>query len=995
MLRFGRVFNKISHLTRSSDKQAWVVYNAQRNYTNSENYASIGWNIIDKKFVSDFGIEATLLEHDRTKSHYLHMGCPDANKAFSINLRTTPKDSTGVAHILEHTTLCGSHKYPVRDPFMKMLNRSLATFMNAMTGPDYTLYPFSTCNEQDFYNLLSVYMDSVFKPLLREHDFLQEGWRLEHEETTNRESPLVVKGVVFNEMKGAYANAQSMFGQKLQNNLYSSNTYQYSSGGFPLHIPGLTWEALKTFHADHYHPSNARFLSYGDMDLEKLLRFINDEYLSKFNKISVDTEVTSEPRWTSPKREHVDCAVDPMNPDKNKQSTVAVSLMMSDITDIKTSLALQILSELLVGGPSSPLYQSLIVSGLGSNFGPGTGFDEHYKDTNFTISLQNVDKNDVEKILTVIEETIEKSIVDGFAQERIDAVLHSYELALKHKSANFGVNLIMSLTPFWNHANNPIDYLEVSNALDWFKQNLLENKTFLQDMMKQYLSGNPHKLVQTMSPTDDFEAKEQKMFDNLQNTVTNLSEEEKDKWYHKSLELQKMQFEKEDFSCLPSLHVSDIKSEYDPTVMETRLMAGVPVISTLQPTNDVSYFRAMIDTSQLSEDLKVYLPVFSMVLTKLGAGHLGYAALDTEIDLRTGGLSAGCNVAMCPENVSSHMEYLLLSSHCLDRNIEHMYYLWRMIFTELHLDNKDRIAQLLKMAAAEAVNGVAHAGHRYAMTAAASGLSPAAARQEQYSGMSQVQLLSKLSSNDVSDLTTKLQTIAEALLNKNRMKCALHSTNNQILDKTETFLSQLPGEFNSQSWLTSSGNFQAKKRRQHYVSPFPINFTSQSISTVHYTHPDYPALRVTAALMGTKFLHPEIREKGGAYGGGASASDGAFTYYSYRDPKNLETFTVYSKSVDWALADNFDQADVNEAILRVFQSVDSPVTPNSRGTREFLSGVSDQTFAEHRMALKGVKVQDVKRVVNEYLMDPPLHGMTMIGGVHPGLDDLGWEVHNS
>jgi len=995
MLRFGKVFNKFTHLTRPCDKQAWLLGHSKRNYTNTENYASIGWNIVDKRTVSDFGIDATLLEHEKTKSQYLHMGCKDDNKAFSINLRTTPQDSTGVAHILEHTTLCGSHKYPVRDPFMKMLNRSLSTFMNAMTGPDYTLYPFSTCNEQDFYNLLSVYMDSVFKPLLREHDFLQEGWRIEHEETTDRESPLVVKGVVFNEMKGAYANAQSLFGQKLQNNLYPSNTYQYSSGGFPLHIPGLTWEALKTFHADHYHPSNARFLSYGDLDLEKLLKFINDEYLTKFDLNNADTKVSSEPRWATPKREHVDCAIDPMNPDKNKQSTVAVSLMMTDITDIKTSLALQILAELLVGGPSSPFYQSLIVSGLGSNFGPGTGFDAHYKDTNFTISLQNVDKNDIENILKVIEATIDKSIADGFAQERIDAVLHSYELALKHRSANFGVNLIMSLTPFWNHAKNPIDYLEVSSALEWFKQRLSEDKTFLQDLIKKHLRENPHKLVQTMSPTEDFEAKEQKMFDNLQTSVTDLSEEEKTVCYQKSIELQKMQFEKEDVTCLPSLQVSDIKSEYVPVVMDKSVMGGVPVLSILQPTNDVSYFRAKIDTSQLSEDLKVYLPVFSMVLTQLGAGHLDYAALDTEIELRTGGLSAACNVAISPNGVSSHTESMVLGSHCLDRNIDHMFDLWRLIFTELHLDNKERITQLIKEAAAEAINGVAQAGHRYAMTSAASGLTAAAARNEQYSGMSQVQLLSKLSTSDVGDLVTKLQTIAATLLNKNRMECALHSTNNLILDKTESFLSKLPGEFSEQSWLTSPNDFQAKNRRQHYVSPFPINFTSQSISTVNYTHADYPALRVTAALMGTKFLHPEIREKGGAYGGGASASDGVFTFYSYRDPKNLETFTVYSKAVDWAMEDNFDQADINEAILRIFQSVDAPVTPSSRGTREFLSGVSDQAFAEHRIALKNVGVQDVKRVVEKYLMDPPLHGMTMIGGLHPGLEDLGWEVHNS
>jgi len=994
LLRSGQIVGgKIPQVlrARARDWQCWPRY-----FSSSDNTSHPGWKVIEQRKISEFDINAILLEHVKTNAKYLHMGCADSNKAFSVNFRTTPRDSTGVAHILEHTTLCGSDKYPVRDPFMKMLNRSLSTFMNAMTGPDYTLYPFSTCNEQDYYNLMSVYLDSVFKPLLREQDFLQEGWRLEHDELDDVETPLVIKGVVFNEMKGAYANSQSLFGQKLLNNLYPSHTYSNSSGGYPLNIPELTWNNLKQFHSEHYHPSNARILSYGDLDLAKTLSFIDEEYLSKYESIQVDTSVPREPRWDVSRRLDVTCAPDPMNPDQSKQSTVAVSYLMTDITDLNISFALQVISELLTSGPSAPLYQALIETGYGSNFSPVTGYEDHTRDTNFTVGLQNINQNDTEVILKAIDDTIDKVIEEGFDQERIEAVLHSYELSLKHKSANFGVNLIMSLTPFWNHADSPLNYLEVNEAINWFKQELSKNPTFLQDLIRKYMKENDHKLIQTMSPVEDFNESEQKQFDKLEQELRqNLTQTEKKEIHDKCKELQRMQMEKEDVSCLPTLHVSDISAEYKPTVMESVTLADTPVLYTCQPTNEVSYFRSMIDTSRLDEELKPFLPVFAMVLAKMGAGHLGYADLDTAVELRTGGLSATCHVAADPSDTCRHVESLLLSSHCLERNTEQMFQLWQMIFSSVHWDNETRLSQLVKMTASQAINGVAQAGHRYAMTSAASHLTPAGRRSEQFGGMSQLQLLSSLSQqSDVNNLVSKLKQIASQVLNKNRMKVALHSSNtSSLLQHTEQFLGNVPGNFSNVDWSCSSPDFTPSCVRQHYVTPFPINFTSQSIQTVSYDHQDFAPTRVMAALLSSKFLHPEIREKGGAYGGGASASDGAFTFYSYRDPKNLETFSVYQKSADWLLGDNFDQNDVNEAILRVFQGVDAPVTPGSRGMRHFLSGVSDEMFANHRLALKNVTVADIKAAADKYLIDPALTGKTMIGGVHPGLEDLGWKIH--
>jgi len=964
-----------------------------------------GWSKLQERRIEEFDINATLLEHVKTKAKYLHMACEDSNNAFSVNFRTTPMDSTGVAHILEHTTLCGSQKFPVRDPFMKMLNRSLSTFMNAMTGPDYTLYPFSTCNEQDYYNLMSVYLDSVFKPLLREQDFLQEGWRLEHDDLADNTTPLVIKGVVYNEMKGAYANAQSLFGQQLLNNLYPSHTYSYSSGGFPLHIPNLTWENLKIFHAEHYHPSNARFLSYGNLPLENHLAKIDSEYLSKFDYLDLDTSVPPESRWSEPKRIDVTCAPDPMNPDPSKQSTLAVSYLMSDVTDIKHSFALQVVCELLTGGPGSPFYKSLIETGLGSNFSPVTGYEDHTKETNFTIGLQNIKREDTDKILHVIDKTIDGVIEDGFESDKIEAVLHSYELSLKHKSANFGMNLIMSMTPFWNHAENPIDFLQVNDTVYWFKEQLKNDPSFLKGLVKMYLKDNSHKLVQTMSPVDNYSDMEQKQFDALELKLREkLSDNEKELIHTKCLELQKMQDEKEDASCLPTLKVSDISSDYLGTSVDQLMICNTPVQVSVQPTNEVSYFRALIDTSSIPADLKPYLPIFTSVLTKMGASHLNYADLDTAVELRTGGLAATCHVQEDQDNLNKYVEAVLLSSHCLDKNIDKMFELWSMIFNDNHWDDTKRLSQLLKMSSTNTLNGIAQSGHRYAMTSAASTLNPASSISETFSGMSYVQLLSKLSQGDTSEVVNKLKMIATLVLSNNRMRCALNSSNTEgLLNGTENFLNTLGGENKNFAWgvkidpVFSSKNdefFTSSSCQKHYVTPFPINFTSLAIPTVSYTHPDYAPLRVLAAVLSSKFLHPEIREKGGAYGGGSMAGSGTFTFYSYRDPKNLETFSVYRKSGEWALENNFDQKDVDEAILRVFQSLDAPVTPGYKGIRQFLTGISDEVFANHRISVKNVKVQDLKVVSDRYLLDPAISGKAMIGGLQQGLEDLGWKVYN-
>ncbi|KAL8205112.1 UNVERIFIED_CONTAM: Presequence protease, mitochondrial, partial [Gekko kuhli] len=568
--------------------------------------------------VPELFLTAVKLNHDKTGAKYLHVAREDSNNLFSVQFRTTPMDSTGVPHILEHTVLCGSQKYPVRDPFFKMLNRSLSTFMNAFTASDYTLYPFSTQNPKDFQNLLSVYLDAVFFPCLRPLDFWQEGWRLEHEDPKDPQTPLTFKGVVFNEMKGAFTDNERVFSQHLQNHILPGHTYAVVSGGHPLKIPDLSWEQLKQFHALHYHPSNARFFTYGNFPLEQHLKQIHEEALIKFQKIEPNTGVPPQQLWDKPREHHVTCGTDSFAADPKKQTMVSVSYLLADITDNFETFTLNLLSSLLVGGPNSPFYKALIEAGLGTDFSPDVGFNGSTREAYFSVGLQGIAEENIDTVKQIIARTIDEVIKDGFEEERIEALLHKIEIQMKHQSTSFGLSLTSYIASCWNHEGDPVDLLKFADKTARFRECLKEDPHFLQKKVKQYFKDNPHQLTLSMSPDEAFYDKQATLeAEKLKEKIEVLSEEEKKQTYEKGLELMDLQSKPQDTSCLPALKVSDIEPQITFTEPETSLTAeDVPVQYCAQPTNGVLYFRAVSSLNTLPEELRPYVPLFCSVITK-------------------------------------------------------------------------------------------------------------------------------------------------------------------------------------------------------------------------------------------------------------------------------------------------------------------------------------------------------------------------------------------
>eukprot|EP00833_Pecoramyces_ruminatium_P008303 jgi/Orpsp1_1/1182335/evm.model.c7180000080872.1 len=450
-----------------------------------------GFEVQKVKPIKEFDLVALKLNHIKTGAEYVHIANDDSNNVFSIAFQTAGKDSTGVTHILEHTSLCGSKKYPVRDPFFKMLNRTLATFMNAFTAADCTFYPFSTENEKDYYNLMDVYLDATFNPLLRELDFKQEGWRVEHTDPKDKNSPYQFKGVVYNEMKGSLSDQGRLFATRLQQQMHPGTTYATISGGDPEYIVELTYDELKKFHKKHYHPSNSKIFTYGNFNIDKHLKFI-DNYISKYEPIKIDKIDNVKP-WTSPRKVHMMCPPDPMGK-PGKQTKMCVSFLINDGNDLYESFVMQVLSHLLLSGESYPMHKALIESNIGSDYSAGTGYDDNARMATFSVGLQGIKTSDVEMVEKTIMDVFKDCQKNGFDKKQIEAYLHQTELNLKHKTASFGLNIMESMIGNWIHGADPIDTIDVNKILDRFKKEYTQSG-FFEKRIEKYFLNNKHRLT--------------------------------------------------------------------------------------------------------------------------------------------------------------------------------------------------------------------------------------------------------------------------------------------------------------------------------------------------------------------------------------------------------------------------------------------------------------------------------------------------------------------
>jgi Zn-dependent M16 (insulinase) family peptidase len=908
-------------------------------------------------------------------------------------------------------------RYPIRDPFFKMLPRTLSNFMNAFTASDHTFYPFATTNQQDFKNLMSVYLDATLHPLLKQSDFTQEGWRIGPENprvveagdaAKAEDSKLVFKGVVYNEMKGQMSDAGYLYYIRFQDHIFPAIN---NSGGDPQKITDLTYEQLKKFHAEHYHPSNAKVFTYGDMPLADHLVEVNAQ-LNAFERIQGDVEIRRPIDLSSgPQNVTVFGPIDPLV-DKDMQYKTSTSWLMGDSANILENFSLNILSSLLMDGYGSPLYRNLIEAGLGTEWSPNSGFDGSGRVGIFSVGLTGVKEEDIPNVKEAIHKTFQEAHKNGFEQSKIDGYLHQLELSLKHKTAKFGMRLMQRIKPKWFEGVDPFESLAWNDTVAAFEAELAKGG-YLEGLLEKYLL-NDNTLTFTMTPSATYG--DELVSEEASRLAGKIAEVEKKAGgvAEARAQLEKRELEllveqgksnTEDLSCLPTVHVKDIPRQQEKIEVRDSKIDNVNIQWREAPTNGLTYFRAINTFENLPEELRALIPLFTDSVMRLGTKDMTMEQLEDLMKLKTGGVSIGYHASSSPHNFRSATEGMSFSGTALDRNVPDMFQLMRKLVLETDFDSAEaelRIRQLLQGAADGAVNNIASSGHSYARGYAEADLTTYGRLKEQVGGLSQVKLITSLASRPeaegLADVISKLKVIQQLAFSGNStfrtaLTCGTESVSN-IEAALQSFLSSLP---KSQSPSTKIPTPDlSRNTKTFFPLPYQVYYGSLALPTVSYTSPAGAPLQILSQLLTHKHLHHEIREKGGAYGGGAYSRglDGIFGFYSYRDPNPQNTMTIMKNAGQWAVEKQWSDRDLEEAKLSVFQSVDAPQAVSEEGMTRFLSGVSDEMLQERRERLLDVSKEQVREVAQKYVVNALEEGngrMVFLGEKKPWVDGT-WET---
>ncbi len=922
------------------------------------------------------------LEHSATGARHIHISNEDAENTFSVAFKTVPVDSTGVAHILEHTVLCGSRRYPVRDPFFSMLKRSLSTFMNAFTASDWTMYPFSTQNTKDYFNLLGVYLDAAFFPKLDELSFQQEGHRLEIEGDFNSDDPgrfrLAYKGVVYNEMKGAMSSPDQVMVRSIQKELYPSTTYHYNSGGDPAVIPSLTYPQLKEFHRHHYHPSNAFFYTYGNVPLAESLAVIEDTVLQKFKRITPNTDVAAQPRWRKPR---VASFPYPMNAneDPTQKYQTCVAWLVGDIKDAFQVLTLALLEQVLLGNSAAPLRKALIDSELGTALCDGCGLDTDNRDIAFVVGLKDVEKRAAERVEAIIFETLSDLLKNGIDKKLIESAIHQIEFHRKEITNTpypYGIKLLLAFIGPLLHGGDPVKILEFDDDLNKLRE-WMKREPFFENLIKIKLLNNHHRIRLTMVPDQQMEQNETvRVQDELEKIKKGLSRTALEKIQQDSKSLQLQQETKDDISSLPTLEREDIPTSV-PIVKESEYDRSSGITLYRQLTSGIFYFAASAGTGGLPQKLSPWAPFFCYALTRCGTATHDYTEMARRIAAYTGGVGLATHARTRYDRDGSCLPFISFSGKCLVRNQEKMFEILQELISDFDFSDHSRLTSLLKEYRAALQSMIVHNGHRLAISAASRNFSPARALSESWSGIHQLktiqQLTDDLNTRKLNALTQDLAAIGKHIFVRSNFQMALIGEEDPLAaagNSARDIFRQLADDRND-GFGPPRMRLRNETLREGWSTSTAVSFVALTFETVRMTHADGPALSVISKILRSMYLHREIREKGGAYGGFAiyNPEDGLFCFGSYRDPHIVATLKVYSAAAAFARSGSYSEEDVKEAILQVCSEIDKPDPPGPAARKAFyrkIVSLSDDIRTQFKTRLLSLTRRDIRQAAEKY-----------------------------
>ena len=901
------------------------------------------FELIREREISELKTRAFFYRH-RTGAELLSLSNDDENKVFGINFRTPVADSTGVAHIMEHAVLCGSRKYPVKEPFVELLKGSLNTFLNAFTYPDKTCYPVASQNLQDFYNLIDVYLDAVFYPRITPHVLQQEGWHYELEQT---DESLSYKGVVFNEMKGAYSDPERVLAEHSQHSLFPDNTYGVESGGHPRHIPDLTFEQFQTFYQKYYHPSNARIFFCGDDDPEQRFELL-EEYLKEFEPRAVDSAVGPQPRFAEPRRQVHKYATAPGS--EESRGMVTVNWLLEEEIDLDTRRALQILEYVLIGTPGSPLRKALIDSGLGEDL-TGSGLGTELSQLYFGTGLKGVASGRVDEVEKLILKTLERLEQEGIEPEMTAAALNTYEFGLRENNTGAyprGLALMLRALSGWLHDRDPFAALSFEESLRWIKSRLQEDERYLEGLIRQHLLDNAHRTTVILEPDSELGKREEAEEEaRLQQARARMSAEELRKVIADARKLEELQAapdSPEALATLPRLQLNDLDREIKVIPIEETMQEEAKVLYHDLPTSGIAYVDVSFDLHALPQEYLPYVSLFGRALLEMGTEKEDFVRLAQRIGARTGGIWPQSLVSTQRDG-STTTARLLLRGKTMSDQVEELFAIFAEVLLMAKFDDRERFLQIVleEKAGEEAClvpNGSAVVSLRLrAQFDEASWIS------EQMKGVSYLFFLRRLVDQietSWESVRDKLETMRRMLVNCKALLC------NVTLDKEErsrfepqltSFLQALPAaDWQPQNWAPDYRNIS-----EGLTIPAQVNYVGKAANIYDLGYQLDGSSSVITRYLATTWLWERVQ--GGAYGAFCSFDPftGVLSYGSYRDPNLFDTLEVYDGSGRFLKDLEISDDELTKAIIGTVGDLDAYQLPDAKGFTSMVRYLTDTT----------------------------------------------------
>lgn len=927
------------------------------------------YEVVEEKKIKEINAAGCVLRHKKSGARIFTVSCDDENKVFSIGFRTPPSDSTGVAHILEHSVLCGSDKFPVKDPFVELVKGSLNTFLNAMTYPDKTVYPVASCNEKDFQNLMNVYMDAVLHPNIYNEPkiFMQEGW---HYELESPESDLIYNGVVYNEMKGAFSSPEEVLDRFTRKVLFPDNCYGQESGGDPAFIPNLTYDEFLNFHKKYYHPSNSYIYLYGDMDMEEKLGWLDKEYLSHYDEIKIDSRIAGQKPFLKPVEEETFYSITEGESGENA-TYLSVNTVVGTNLDPKLYVAFQILEYTLLDAPGAPLKQALIDAGIGQDI--LGGYDSGILQSYFSVIAKNANREQKGEFLAVVKGTLRKLADEGINKKSLKAGMNYYEFRYReadYGSAPKGLMYGLQCMDSWLYDGDPMMHLEYQKIFDYLKK--VVDDGYFEQLIRENLLDNPFEAILIVSPRKNLTAiQEEKTARKLADYKASLSEEEirflaeqtrSLKEYQETPSLQK------DLEKIPMLRREDISREPEEILWEEKEAHGVKVIHHEMFTSGIGYLKVMFDTAAVPEEDLPYVGFLKSLLGYVNTENYTYGDLTSEIHLNSGGVSFSVTSYPDLKNKGQFKGFFVASARVLYEKLDFGFSILGEILTRSVLDDEKRLGEVISETRSRARMKLEGSCHSAAVARATSYFSAAAYYNDLTGGIGYYDFLENLEKeypDHKQEIIARFKSVMKKLFTSGNMLVS-YTADAKGFDLLPDALKKLKDVLPDGEEKLYPFTFPAGNRNEGFCTASQVNYVARCGSFTGSGHNYTGALKILKVILSYDYLWINLRVKGGAYGcmsGFGRSGEGYFT--SYRDPNLRETNRIYDGIVDYLKNFQVEDRDMTKYVIGTISDMDVPYPPSTRGNRglsAYLSGVDREMMGKEREEVLNATQEDIRNL---------------------------------